>query len=170
MKTRIKQSTTLLIAVIVSLFINSYRLLQLLSVIPLEARYTQDQFTPVTLLDWLARFSTFIVLSWLILQFNLIWIDKFFHHSKKILKITIAIVGSVFITHSNNYLFVYFYELLFEIKISESERGGQFFGWYLVLLALFLIIYILRLQLKSKNEAIEKEQLKREKEQLKRER
>lgn len=169
MKRSIKQSTILLIGVIISLFINSYRLLQLFEIISHEARYIQHQLVPVTAPDLLMRFFTFIVLSWLILEFNLIWIDRFFHHSKRILKITVALVGSVFITHSNHYLFVHSYEFIFGIKIPEWEQEGEVFGWYLVLLALFLIIFIIRLQLKSKNEAIEKEQLKREKEQLKQE-
>jgi hypothetical protein len=163
LSTKIKESTIVLAAVTVALFINSFRLLKLFGV----GSIANTEFTQVTILDWLMRFLSFIVFSWLVLKFNLVWLDRLFKTSennrRKLLKSFFAIFGSIVISVILHYAFYPLYNLIFGIEISKPERSGEAFGWVIVLFALLLIAFILKLQLRSKNDAIEKEQLKQEK-------
>lgn len=161
---KIKESTILLAAALVGLFINSFRLMQLFGLVPI----TNSEFTEVNALDWLMRFLCFTILSWLVLKFNLDWIDRFFQNSAivkagKIAKLFFTIAGSTTMTIILYYAFYPLYTFIFGIEIPKLEQSGAAFGWAIVLIALLLIAFILKLQLKSKNDAIEKEQLKQEK-------
>lgn len=164
MKTRIKESTILLMAMVVGLFINSYRLTQLFGFTSL----VNTEFSQATVPDWFLRFFYYSFFSWLILKFNLVWIDRCCKSSttngtKKIIKPLLVISVSIAITIITHFVFYPLYKLLFGIEISKLERSGASFGWVILLFALLLISFILKLQLKSKNDAVEKEQLKQEK-------
>jgi sensor histidine kinase YesM len=164
MKIKTKEITILLAATLVALFINSYRLIQLFGFVPLAS----PEFVQVTVPDWIMRFLSFTIFSWLILKFNLVWLDRLFEDSttsraKKILKSLFGIIVSVTITVLLYRTFYPLYTLIFGIEVSNIEQSGAAFGWVIVLIALLLISFILRLQLKSKNDAVEKEQLKQEK-------
>ncbi|MBL4663948.1 MAG: histidine kinase [Flavobacteriaceae bacterium] len=161
---KIKQSTILLIAGIVALFIHSYRLLQLFGF----GNISNPEFTTVTVSDWIFRFVFMFFHCWVIMQFNIVWLDKILQSSiargrKKWTRIVATVLGNIFILHFDHYIFTYLYELIFGLKVPDLEQSGELFGWYIVLIALLLIIFIVKLQLKSKNDAIEKEQLKQEK-------
>lgn len=62
MNTKIKQSVILLIAGLVALFINSFRLLQLFGLLPV----VNSEYTRATIGDWILHFFSFIFfLGWL---------------------------------------------------------------------------------------------------------
>ncbi|PHQ61630.1 MAG: hypothetical protein COC08_04045 [Maribacter sp.] len=128
----------------------------------------RSEFILVTVPDWLARFFTYIILSWLVLKFNLVWLDKLFQTStinkgSVIVKSFFGILGSIAIAIGLHFLFLPVYTLIFGIEISKIEQSNVAFGKAIMLIPILLISFVLKLQLKSKNNAIVKERLKQEK-------
>lgn len=169
MNTKIKQSVILLIAGLVALFINSFRLFELFGLLPVA----NSEFTKTTTGDWIVHFLFFYFFSWLVLKFNLEWLDILINNIKNkfkfFFKVLLWVIFNISIVAAFHITFIPTYKFLFGIEISNQEQSTQTFGWVIVLLVLLFIGFILNLQLKSKNDAIEKERLKQEKEQLKQE-
>jgi len=156
---RIKKSTIVLIAAVVAFLIHSMRWLEYFNL----KEVANPDFTQPSIPDIFVRMTAFFLYSWLIIKFNLIWINKYFSEVKKVIKYLITIIGNVVIAFSLFLLFDIFYKLLFGIKIPELEQRGAAFGWFIVLIVLLLIVQILKIQLRSRKMALEKEQLKQEK-------
>ena len=163
LSTKIKESTILLLAGLVALFINSFRLLELFGLVVTA----NSEFTKATIGDWILHFFFFAFFSWLALKFNLEWLDALINNiknkAKKIMKPFLWVIFNSSIVAVFHITFIPLYKFLFGIEISQQEQSTQTFGWVIVLLVLLFIAFILKLQLRSKNDAIEKEQLKQEK-------
>ncbi|PHQ61631.1 MAG: hypothetical protein COC08_04050 [Maribacter sp.] len=164
MQTRIKDSTILLLALVVGFLVNLYRFLQLVGFTSLPDK----GIAPVTVPDWFMRFLYFSLFSWLVLKFNLVWGDTWFktsitNRARKIIKPIFLLGISILITITLYFGFYPIYTSIFGVVIPEVERSAALLGWVLILLALLIDSFILKLLLGRKNDAREKEQLKQEK-------
>ncbi len=162
MHTKIKESTILLIAGLVALFINSFRLMQLLGL----TSVVHTEYTRATIGDWVLYFLFFYFFSWLALKFNLELdnlTNRFTNKPSKIIKFILLVIFNIGIFVMFHITFIPVYKFFIGIEISMQEQYAHAFGWSIVLLALLSISFVLKLQLKSKNDAIENERLKQEK-------
>lgn len=159
-----KELTILAIALIVGFLVNFYRFRQLVGYTPLAT----NGFTPVSGSDWLMRFLYFFFFSWLVLKFNIVWGDKWFKTSntnrvRRIIKSIFHLVISILIATTLYYLFYLIYEIVFGVVVAKVERSAELLGWFIILVTLLVCSIILKMHLRSKSDAIEKEQLKQEK-------
>ena len=162
MLAKIKESTILLIAGLVGFCMNFLSLLQLLGHIPENIEYKR-----ATIADWILYFFFFSFFSWLALKFNMEWLDALINtiknKSRRIIKPFLWVIFNSSIIVIFQITFLPTYKFFTGIEISKQEQSGQIFGWAIVLLTLLLTSFMLKLQVKNKNDEIENEQLIKEK-------
>ncbi|PHQ61629.1 MAG: hypothetical protein COC08_04040 [Maribacter sp.] len=162
MLAKIKESTILLIAGLVGFCMNFLSLLQLLGLIPENIEYKR-----ATIADWILYFFFFSFFSWLALKFNMEWLDALINtiknKSRRIIKPFLWVIFNSSIIVIFQITFLPTYKFFTGIEISKQEQSGQIFGWAIVLLTLLLTSFMLKLQVKNKNDEIENEQLIKEK-------
>lgn len=118
-------------------------------------------FSIERIMDFVVRLLFFFLFSWLILQLNANWayIASKFTFSPRIIMLLLA---NIVVLMSGLGLMEYLHPVLVGAPISKQEKGFLFFICVIVLIVLFFIARILRLQIIQHENMIENERLKQQ--------
>ena len=118
-------------------------------------------FSIERIMDFVVRLLFFFLFSWLILQLNANWayIASKFTFSPRIIMLLLA---NIVVLMSGLGLMEYLHPVLVGAPISKEEKGFLFFICVIVLIVLFFIARILRLQIIQHENMIENERLKQQ--------
>ncbi len=118
-------------------------------------------FSIERIMDFVVRLLFFFLFSWLILQLNANWayIASKLTFSPRIIMLLLA---NIVVLMSGLGLMEYLHPVLVGAPISKEEKGFLFFICVIVLIVLFFIARILRLQIIQHENMIENERLKQQ--------
>ena len=155
----IKERTLVLVAFVVALLISLKRTITLMGIIPEDV----NAYYPITIKDWVFRLLIVFGFSWLVIDLNLRRKEKLFPKISELRSFLILLIGNTLIYSIGISLFIIGIEIINSISISKNELYSLCFGWFIILVVSLLIVEVIKLQQKSKDDNIDKEILKREK-------
>ncbi|WP_273566032.1 sensor histidine kinase [Maribacter halichondriae] len=153
---RVKQSQLIKISLLVSLLLSLPKTIFIYRMI----EHGKMDFSEVAPSEFILQFLFFFLFSWVVLQISANWAYQFIQtHAIRILtNIAIGIVVLVLFLQ----LLVYIYPFFTDQAISKEERGFLSFNYATILIILFFVARILRLQIIQKENLLENEQLKQQ--------
>ncbi len=154
---KVKHTVILKIALLVSVLVNLPRTLSLFEL----TDKLIESFTQVSIKDIMIRVLFIFILSFLILQLNANWKNKYAGYSI-ILRSSITIVLNAIVFLGIVQLFINVYSLFVGESLSEPEKGLIYFIYFVVLLITLFIARILRYQILHQEDLLENERLKQQ--------
>ncbi len=153
---RIKQSQLVKISLLVSLLLSLPKTIFIYRMIERE----KMDFAEVAPSEFIVQFLFFFFFSWIVLQISANWAYQFIHAPAMRIMANIAVGIIVMIGFLQ--LLVYIYPFFTDQAMSREERGFLTFNYATILVVLFFVARILRLQILQKENLLENEQLKQQ--------
>lgn len=153
---KIKQSQLVKISLLVSVLVSLPKTIFIYRMIT----HNRIDFSEVTLAPFIVQFLFFFLFSWIILQLSANW--SYAYVTNKTVRIVVNIILAILILIGFMEVLVFTYPFTTTENISKEEYGFLFFNYATILIALFFVARILRLQIIQKENLIENEQLKQQ--------
>lgn len=145
------------VAIFIALLVNFPRFISLYGL----SDMINEQFTPVSEIDIFVRCFFLITFSWLILQFNTNWKNKYLHYSF-LSRTTITIIVNVLISIISVKSLYIIYPVIVGKAVSEPEKYVFYFAYLIVFLIVYFVSRVLRYQIINQQQIVENEHLKQE--------
>ena len=154
---QVKQSQLVKVALLLSVLVSIPKTIFLYNMI----NEGNIDFSQVLVMDFLYRLVFFFVFSWLILQLNANW-GYMKVKSTQVIRTVVIISLNIFVVWAILHVFRFLYPYCVDSTMSRDERGILSFTYIILLIVLFFIARILRLQTNQQENLIENERLKQQ--------
>lgn len=156
-KKQVKREEILKIAILIAVLVTLPLTISLFSTIG----FSTELFSIEMLRDLLLKLVFSFLFSWCALQFNTNTIYKF-SSGNHFVDQSLRFLGNIVILIASVYIFSYIYPYFVDKTISDREEGFQNFIFAIVLIIIFFIARILRLNIIQRESILENERLKQQ--------
>lgn len=154
---KIKQSTLLGIAVIITVLFNLPRVFQFYNIIG----GLNNSSAVITIQDILVRATYLFLFCWIVLLFNANW-KLFYQKIPLVKKIVAAVIVNGFLLFFAPLFFTFLYPKIVGHPLETLDENMLYFGYFIIFLILIFISRILRYQIQKEEDTAEKELLKQQ--------
>ncbi len=153
----VNQGVLISIAIFIALLVNLPRIISLYQLFDM----VNESFVPTSVRDVFVRALFLFMFSWLILQFNTNWKNRYFDYPM-FLRSGITTVVNILISVISVSLLINVYPLVVGEIVSKPEKMMFYFAYLIVFLILYFVARVLRYQIINQQQIVENEHLKQE--------
>ncbi len=153
----VKQASIIKIAVLLAILVSVPKTISIYNMIAQE----NEDFSWIWIVELLYRFVFFFLFSWIVLQLNSNVGYSKYNWSTSV-RLSVMVLINIAVLISTLTFFEFLYPLIMQMEVHPQDKGFLAFTYTILLLALFFIGRILRLQVDKQESRIENEHLKQQ--------